>query len=74
MQLELLNEQGQAASKIDAPETVLVVNTTKIRCTRSWSLTAIARQGTRAQKDREQVRHSTKKPFKQRVPAARVLV
>jgi large subunit ribosomal protein L4 len=27
---------------------------------------ANARQGTRAQKDREQVRHSTKKPFKQR--------
>jgi len=27
---------------------------------------ANARQGTRAQKDREQVRHSTKKPFKQK--------
>jgi len=24
MQLELLNEQGQAASKVDAPETVFV--------------------------------------------------
>jgi len=29
MQLELLNDQGQAASKVDAPETVSVVNTTK---------------------------------------------
>jgi large subunit ribosomal protein L4 len=27
---------------------------------------ANARQGTRAQKDREQVKHSTKKPFKQK--------
>ena len=35
---------------------------------------ANARQGTRAQKDREQVRHSTKKPFKQRARVTHVLV
>lgn len=35
---------------------------------------ANARQGTRAQKDREQVKHSTKKPFKQRERAAPVPV
>src|SRR6478672_11726548 len=67
MQLELLNEQGQAASKYDAPETVFgrdynesLVHQVVV------AFQANARQGTRAQKDREQVRHSTKKPFKQK--------
>ena len=67
MQLELLNEQGQAASKIDAPETVFgreynedLVHQIVV------AYRANGRQGTRAQKDREQVRHSTKKPFKQK--------
>jgi large subunit ribosomal protein L4 len=65
MQLELLNEQGQAASKYDAPETVFgrdynedLVHQIVV------AFQANARQGTRAQKDREQVKHSTKKPFK----------
>jgi large subunit ribosomal protein L4 len=67
MQLELLNEQGQAASKYDAPETVFgrdynedLVHQIVV------AFQANARQGTRAQKDREQVKHSTKKPFKQK--------
>ena len=67
MQLELLNEQGQAASKFDAPETVFgreynedLVHQIVV------AFQANARQGTRAQKDREQVKHSTKKPFKQK--------
>jgi len=67
MQLELLNEQGQVASKFDAPETVFgraynedLVHQVVV------AYQANARQGTRAQKDREQVRHSTKKPFKQK--------
>jgi large subunit ribosomal protein L4 len=67
MQLELLNEQGQAASKYDAPETVFgreynedLVHQVVV------AFQANARQGTRAQKDREQVKHSTKKPFKQK--------
>ena len=67
MQLELLNEQGQAASKIDAPETVFgreyneaLVHQIVV------AFQANARQGTRAQKDREQVKHSTKKPFRQK--------
>jgi large subunit ribosomal protein L4 len=67
MQLELLNEQGQAASKYDAPETVFgreynedLVHQVVV------AYQANARQGTRAQKDREQVKHSTKKPFKQK--------
>ena len=67
MQLELLNEQGQAASKVDVPDTVFgrdynedLVHQVVV------AYQANARQGTRAQKDREQVRHSTKKPFKQK--------
>ena len=67
MQLELLNDQGQATSKFDAPETVFgraynedLVHQVVV------AFQANARQGTRAQKDREQVNHSTKKPFKQK--------
>jgi len=67
MQLELLNDQGQASSKFDAPETVFgraynedLVHQVVV------AFQANARQGTRAQKDREQVKHSTKKPFKQK--------
>jgi large subunit ribosomal protein L4 len=67
MQLELLNEQGQAASKFDAPETVFgreyneaLVHQIVV------AFQANARQGTRAQKDRAEVHHSTKKPFRQK--------
>ena len=67
MQLELLNAQGQAASTYDAPETVFgrdynedLVHQIVV------AFQANARQGTRAQKDRQQVKHSTKKPFKQK--------
>jgi large subunit ribosomal protein L4 len=67
MQLELLNDQGQVASKLDVPEAVFgraynedLVHQVVV------AFQANARQGTRAQKDREQVRHSTKKPFKQK--------
>ncbi len=67
MQVELLNDQGQAASKYDAPETVFgreynedLVHQIVV------AYQANARQGTRARKDREQVKHSTKKPFKQK--------
>ncbi len=67
MQLELLNDQGLAASKVDAPETVFgreynedLVHQIVV------AYQANARRGTRAQKDREQVKHSTKKPFKQK--------
>ena len=67
MQLELLNEKGQATSTFDVPETVFgrqynedLVHQVVV------AFQANARQGTRAQKDRQQVRHSTKKPFKQK--------
>ena len=67
MQLELLNEQGQSAAKVDAPETVFgreyneaLVHQIVV------AYQANARQGTRAQKDRGTVKHSTKKPFRQK--------
>lgn len=67
MQLELLNDQGQASAKFDAPETVFgrAYNEDLIHQI-VVAYQANARQGTRAQKDREQVHHSTKKPFKQK--------
>ena len=67
MQLELLNDQGQAASKVDAPETVFGREYNEALIHQIVvAYQANARQGTRAQKDREQVKHSTKKPFKQK--------
>jgi len=67
MQLELLNDQGQPAAKVEAPDTVFgreyneaLVHQIVV------AYQANARQGTRAQKDRATVKHSTKKPFKQK--------
>jgi large subunit ribosomal protein L4 len=67
MQLDLLNDQGQASAKVDAPETLFgrdyneaLVHQVVV------AFNANARQGTRAQKDREMVKHSTKKPFRQK--------
>ncbi len=67
MQIELLNDQGQATAQYEVPETVFgraynedLVHQVVV------AFQANARQGTRAQKDREQVKHSTKKPFKQK--------
>ena len=67
MQLELLNEQGQAASKVDAPETLFGRDYNEALVHQLVvAYQANARQGTRAQKDRSEVRHSTKKPFRQK--------
>ena len=67
MQLELLNEQGQAASKVDAPDTLFgreyneaLVHQVVV------AYQANARQGTRAQLTRATVKHSTKKPWRQK--------
>jgi large subunit ribosomal protein L4 len=67
MQVELLNDQGQAASNVDVPDTIFgreynesLVHQIVV------AYQANARQGTRAQKDRGTVKHSTKKPFKQK--------
>jgi large subunit ribosomal protein L4 len=83
MQLELLNDQGQATSKVDAPDTVFArdynealvhqvvvgVNAQSPPGTpapRHPAFQANARQGTRAQLDRAEVKHSTKKPWRQK--------
>ena len=67
MQLELLNDQGQSAAQVDAPDTVFgreyneaLVHQVVI------AFQANARQGTRAQLDRAEVKHSTKKPWRQK--------
>ena len=67
MQVELLNDQGLSSSKVDVSDTVFgrEYNESLIHQV-VVAYQANARQGTRAQKDREQVRHSTKKPFKQK--------
>lgn len=67
MQLDVLNERGLASTKVDAPDTVFgrdyneaLVHQVVV------AYQANARQGTRAQKDRGAVRHSTRKPFRQK--------
>ena len=67
MQLELINEQGQAASSVEAPETVFGRDYNEALIHQLVvAYQANARQGTRAQKDRSQVRHSTRKLFRQK--------
>ena len=67
MQLELLNEQGQATAKVDAPDTVFARDYNEALVHQIVvAFQANARQGTRAQKDRATVKHSTKKPFRQK--------
>ncbi len=67
MQLELLNDQGQATSKVEAPDTVFARDYNEALVHQIVvAFQANARQGTRAQKDRGEVHHSTKKPFRQK--------
>jgi len=66
-QLELLNEQGQAASKVEASDTVFGRDYNEALIHQIVvAYQANARQGTRAQKDRETVKHTTKKPWRQK--------
>ena len=67
MELKLLNDQGLAADKVDALDTIFgrafnepLVHQVVI------AYQANARSGNRAQKDRSEVRHSTKKPWRQK--------
>ena len=67
MQIELLNEQGQSSAKVDAPDTLFGRDYNEALVHQIVvAYQANARQGARAQKTRSQVRHSTKKPFKQK--------
>jgi len=67
MELQVLNAQGEATATVAAPETVFgrefneaLVHQLVV------AYQANARQGTRAQKDRQMVKHSTKKPWRQK--------
>jgi large subunit ribosomal protein L4 len=67
MQLELLNAQGQATSKVDAPDTLFGRDYNQALVHQIVvAFQANARQGTRAQMDRAEVSHSTKKPWNQK--------
>ena len=67
MQLELLNAQGEATSKVDAPDTLFALDYNEALVHQIVvAFQANARQGTRAQLDRAEVRHTTKKPWRQK--------
>ena len=67
MQIDLLNDQGQSTSKVEAPDTVFARDYNEALVHQVVvAFQANARQGTRAQKDRGNVKHSTKKPWRQK--------
>lgn len=67
MQLELLNDQGQSTTTVDAPDTVFARDYNEALVHQIVvAYQANARQGTRAQLTRAEVKHSTKKPFRQK--------
>ncbi|TAK92287.1 MAG: 50S ribosomal protein L4 [Burkholderiaceae bacterium] len=67
MELKLLNDKGQSASNVTAPDTVFARDYNEPLIHQLVvAYQANARSGNRKQKDREEVRHSTKKPFKQK--------
>jgi large subunit ribosomal protein L4 len=61
MQLELLNEQGQATAKVDAPDTLFGRDYNEALVHQIVvAFQANARMGTRKQLDRGEVKHSAK--------------
>lgn len=75
MELKLINEQGQAAATLQASDALFARDYNEALVHQIVvAYQANARSGNRKQKDREEVRHSTKKPFRQREPAKRVPV
>jgi large subunit ribosomal protein L4 len=67
MELKVLNDKGEATSTLSAPQTLFgrdyneaLVHQVVV------AYQANARLGTRAQKDRSEVRHSTRKPWRQK--------
>ena len=67
MQLELLDDKGQATAKVDAPDTVFARDYNEALVHQIVvAFKANARLGTRAQLDRAMVKHSTKKPWRQK--------
>ena len=67
MQLELLNAQGQSTAKVDAPDTLFARDYNEALVHQIVvAFQANARQGTRAQLGRAEVKHTTKKPWRQK--------
>ena len=67
MDLRLLNEQGQAAANVAAPDTIFGRDYNEALIHQVVvAYQANARSGNRKQKDREEVRHTTKKPWRQK--------
>jgi len=67
MELKLLNAEGQSTATVAAPDTVFARDFNEALVHQILvDYQANARQGTRAQKDRGEVKHSTKKPFRQK--------
>ena len=67
MQLELLNAEGKSTEKVDAPDTVFAREYNEALVHQVVvAYQANARQGTRKQLTRAEVKHSTKKPFRQK--------
>lgn len=67
MELTLINDQGQASSKVSASDALFGRDYNEALVHQLVvAYQANARSGNRKQKDREEVHHSTKKPFKQK--------
>jgi large subunit ribosomal protein L4 len=67
MELKLLNEQGQAGSNVAAADTVFGREYNEALIHQIVvAYAANARSGNRKQKDREEVHHTTKKPWRQK--------
>jgi len=67
MELQVLNAQGEATATVPAPATVFGREFNEALIHQLVvAYQANARQGTRAQKDRAMVKHSTKKPWRQK--------
>ncbi|MGZ5093238.1 MAG: 50S ribosomal protein L4 [Burkholderiales bacterium] len=67
MELKLIDEKGQSTASVSASDTAFGrdYNESLVHQVVTAYM-ANARQGTRAQKDRSEVRHSTKKPWRQK--------
>ncbi|MBP9713619.1 MAG: 50S ribosomal protein L4 [Sterolibacterium sp.] len=67
MELKLINDQGQSSATLTASDALFARDYNEALIHQIVvAYQANARSGNRAQKDREQVRHSTKKPFRQK--------
>jgi len=75
MELKLLNANGQEGAAVNASDVVFGRDYNEALIHQIVvAYQANARSGNRAQKDREQVKHTTKKPWRQKVRAVLVPV